>query len=122
MNEVKKRSKQIAIGLIGGIVLLIGIITIPYPGPGWLTVFAGLAILSTEFAWAKKVLRFARGKYDAWQQWMARQHASVRAMFWTFTAVVVIATLWLLNGYGYLADFVGLNWDWLQSPLPFFDK
>ncbi|HVE95418.1 MAG TPA: PGPGW domain-containing protein [Pseudonocardiaceae bacterium] len=24
---------------------------IPYPGPGWLVVFAGLIILGTEFAW-----------------------------------------------------------------------
>lgn len=52
------------------LVLVVGVIAIPYPGPGWLIVFAGLAILATEFDWARRVLRYARGKYDAWTAWL----------------------------------------------------
>jgi uncharacterized protein (TIGR02611 family) len=36
---------------------------IPYPGPGWLVVFAGLALLATEFERAQRVLTFARTHY-----------------------------------------------------------
>ena len=118
MDRVKKHTRKVAVGIVGGLVLLVGVVTIPYPGPGWLTVFAGLAILSTEFHWAKRVLKFARGKYDAWQNWLKRQNATVRALFWCLTATVVVVTIWLLNGYGFIADFVGLDWDWVQSPLP----
>ena len=118
MNKIKARARKVAVGVVGGVVLVFGIITIPYPGPGWLTVFAGLAILSTEFEWAQKVLKYARGKYDAWQDWLKRQSRVVRALFWLLTAAVVVVTLWLLNGYGFLADFFGLNWDWIKSPLP----
>lgn len=118
MNKVKAHARKAIIGIAGGAVLLVGIVTIPYPGPGWLTVFAGLAILATEFHWAKRVLKFARGKYDAWQNWLKRQNNSIRALFWCMTAVIVVLTLWLLNGYGFLADFVGLDWDWIESPLP----
>jgi len=118
MNQAKRQTKKVIIGIVGGAVLLVGIVAIPYPGPGWLIVFSGLAILSTEFAWAKRILHYSRGKYDAWQSWLARQKGWVRALFWTLTATVVVATLWLLNGYGFINQILGLGWDWVESPLP----
>ena len=33
-----------------------GSILVPLPGPGWLIVFAGLAILATEYVWAQRLL------------------------------------------------------------------
>ena len=59
---MKKQAKKVFIGIVGGIVLLAGIVMIPYPGPGWVVVFAGLGILSTEFEWAQRVLHYANGK------------------------------------------------------------
>ncbi|WP_369794636.1 PGPGW domain-containing protein [Kutzneria sp. 744] len=38
--------------IAGFAVLALGIVLIPYPGPGWLVFFAGLAILATEFTWS----------------------------------------------------------------------
>src|SRR5690606_16448541 len=40
------------VGVVGLVVVVIGIIAIPYPGPGWAIFFLGLALLATEFAWA----------------------------------------------------------------------
>jgi len=108
--------RRIVVGIIGGIVLIIGIIAIPYPGPGWLIVFSGLAILATEFTWAQRLLHFARGKYDAWQNWLARQAWWVKAIFWLLTAVVVVTTLWLLNTYGLINGWLHLGFNWLNSP------
>lgn len=118
-NQSKKSSKlrRITVGTVGGFVLLAGIIMIPYPGQGWLTVFAGLAILSTEFEWAARLLKYARGRYDDWQQWLTKQHWTVRAIFWLLTALVVVVTLWLLNTYGFINSWLDLGWDWLNSPL-----
>ncbi len=46
--------KRILIALAGGTVVLIGIALIPLPGPGLLVILAGLGILATEFAWARR--------------------------------------------------------------------
>lgn len=117
---MKRRSKRIGIGVAGGLLLVIGIIAIPYPGPGWLIVFAALAILATEFDWAQRLLGYARGKYDTWEAWLKRQHPAVRVFFWLLTAAVVVLTLWLLNAYGIIEQFLRLNQPWLHSPLGVF--
>ncbi len=51
---------RIVVGVIGLVVLVAGILAIPYPGPGWAIVFIGLAILATEFEWAHRLLRYTR--------------------------------------------------------------
>lgn len=109
--------KKIFIGILGSLVLLIGIIAIPYPGPGWLIVFAGLGILSTEFAWAQSALEYLKMRYESWQEWLKSQPIYVKALVWTVTCVIVITTIWLLNGYGVLADLLNIKWDWLRSPI-----
>lgn len=53
---------RIAITIIGVVVIIAGIILLPLPGPGWVVIFAGLGILSTEYDWAKRLLRAARAK------------------------------------------------------------
>lgn len=98
--------------------LTIGVIAIPYPGPGWLIVFAGLAILATEFAWARRLLHYLRGRYDAWTGWLGRQRLPVRIAVLALTGLVVLNTLWLLNAFYLVAGWVGLSdWTWLHSPL-----
>ena len=47
---------RIARTAAGGVLLIAGIAMLALPGPGWLTIAAGLAILATEFAWAKRLL------------------------------------------------------------------
>ncbi len=96
--------------------LLVGILAIPYPGPGWLIVFAGLGILSTEFEWAQRLLAYARHRYDTWQAWLKRQSRATKAAFWVLTALVVVATIYLLNGYGIINSLLRLDFDWLNSP------
>jgi uncharacterized protein (TIGR02611 family) len=105
------------IGVIGGLVLVAGIVMIPYPGPGWLVVFAGLAILAKEFTWAERVLQFAKRYYDAWVAWLGRQHLAVRLAVLALTGLVVVVTLWLLNVFGMVGGVFGIEWEWLSSPL-----
>ena len=47
---------RIARILGGGALLVAGIVMLVLPGPGWLTIFGGLAILAGEFLWARKLL------------------------------------------------------------------
>lgn len=51
-----KRAKKLIIGVIGFTVLLIGIVMIVLPGPAIVVIPIGLAILATEFVWAKVLL------------------------------------------------------------------
>jgi uncharacterized protein (TIGR02611 family) len=112
-----RRTYRVVVAVFGGIVLAAGIILIPYPGPGWAVVFVGLAILASEFIWARRVLTFARGKYDAWTDWLGRQTFIVRLAVLAATCLIVLATLWLLNVFYSVAGWVGLgSWTWLRSP------
>ena len=119
---MRRRIKKTFVTFIGSLVLVLGIVMIPYPGPGWLTVFAGLGILSTEYTWAKRLLRYAKDKYDAWTEWVKGQNKYLKAALWLATALVVVITLWLLNAYGIINDVLNLGLDWARSPLPIFHK
>lgn len=116
MQKVKRNIRRMAIGVAGSIVLIIGIIAIPYPGPGWLIVFTGLAILATEFAWAQRVLDFAKGRYDLWTDWLKRQSPLIRIVVLSLTGIVVLVTLWLLNVFGLFVGWFNVEADWLKSP------
>jgi uncharacterized protein (TIGR02611 family) len=48
--------KKIGIAIVGGLVLLAGIAMLVLPGPAFLVIPAGLAILATEFAWAERYM------------------------------------------------------------------
>ncbi len=120
MNPEKQRQRRVqkfTTGIAGGSVLIVGVIAIPYPGPGWLIVFAGLAILAREFPWAARVLHFARGRYDAWNAWLKKQSLLVKSLTFIGTCLVVIVTLWLLNAYGLMNNWLNLGQDWVRSPL-----
>jgi uncharacterized protein (TIGR02611 family) len=112
-----RRTYRVGVAVLGGLVLLAGMFMIPYPGPGWAVVFIGLAILATEFIWARRVLQFARSKYDAWTDWLGRQSLLVRLTVLAGTGLVVVATLYLLNVFYLVAGWLRLaEWTWLQSP------
>jgi uncharacterized protein (TIGR02611 family) len=117
MQSMKKNTKKLFVGISGGAVLLFGIIAIPYPGPGWLIVFAGLAILSTEFEWAGRLLEFGRDKYDAWTRWLKSQPPATRIGILTLMGIIIVTTIWLLNGFGLMNRVLHLPFSWLESPL-----
>ena len=60
MYDMIRLARRVIILVIGMTVALLGVIMIFTPGPGWGGIFAGLAILATEFAWARRWLRTLR--------------------------------------------------------------
>ena len=56
--------------IIGWIVVLAGIAMLALPGPGWVTIFLGFAILATEFASAGKVRDWLVAKLHAIIDWL----------------------------------------------------
>lgn len=59
---IGRNAKRVAITVAGFAVIVVGLILVPLPGPGWLIVFGGLAILATEYVWARRLLDFAKNK------------------------------------------------------------
>jgi uncharacterized protein (TIGR02611 family) len=55
-HRMRNRIVRIAAALGGFLIVLVGIILIPLPGPGLLVVAVGLGVLALEFAWAEHLL------------------------------------------------------------------
>ena len=62
-----KAIRRLIVAVIGTTVILLGIIlALPMvPGPGFVAILAGLAILATEFLWARRLLRRVRARMRA---------------------------------------------------------
>jgi uncharacterized protein (TIGR02611 family) len=86
---------KIVIGVIGGLMVGGGLVLVPFPGPGWLIVFAGLAVLATEFHWAHKALEFGKRTLHAWTEWYKRQG-------WTLRIIVAIVTVIIATAIVYI--------------------
>jgi tellurite resistance protein TerC len=52
--------KRVIVFVVGATVLLIGIALLVLPGPAFIVIPVGLAILATEYAWARRWLKRAR--------------------------------------------------------------
>ena len=62
-------ARKVAVAVIGSTVLAFGIALIVLPGPAFVVIPLGLAILATEFLWARRLLRRVRqGATSAYQR------------------------------------------------------
>jgi uncharacterized protein (TIGR02611 family) len=52
--------KRVIVSVVGATVLLIGVALLVLPGPAFIVIPIGLAILATEYAWARRWLRKVR--------------------------------------------------------------
>ncbi len=55
-----KASKRLVIAIVGSSVLLLGVIMLVTPGPAFIIIPIGLAILAIEFVWARHWLKKLR--------------------------------------------------------------
>jgi len=52
VEQVRRLSR-----IVGGFtLLLVGIVMLVTPGPGWLVILLGLGLLAAEFVWAKRLM------------------------------------------------------------------
>jgi len=78
--------KKFFIALMGGTVVFVGVVMIVLPGPGLLVIAGGLAILATEFIWAKRAMRNAKGavakarRKSGFKEWLRRRRLHQRGV------------------------------------------
>jgi uncharacterized protein (TIGR02611 family) len=84
---------KILITLLGAAVVAFGLVLVPLPGPGWLIVFAGLAIWSLEFHWARRLNNYVRSRVSAWTMWFGEQGWPLRILVALATFAFIVAVL-----------------------------
>lgn len=55
-----RHARRVIVAVVGATVLLMGIALLVLPGPAFVVIPIGLAILAIEFAWARRLLRRVR--------------------------------------------------------------
>ncbi len=64
MSWSLRKAKRLIVAVAGSTVVLIGIAMIVLPGPAIIVIPLGLAILATEFVWARKLLHRVKERFD----------------------------------------------------------
>ena len=100
------------VGIIGASIIAVGLVAVPLPGPGWLTVIAGLIVLATEFRWAERQLQFTKGHVKGWTTRLAHGPAWSRLLLagatTAFSYGLVVITLHLVGVPGWVPAWVPL--------------
>jgi uncharacterized protein (TIGR02611 family) len=104
------RIYRIIVGILGGAIVVGGLALVPLPGPGWVIVFVGLALLATEFVWAERVEKFARDQVKAWTQWLGEQSLVVRILFGVLTFAFVAGVLYGLFALTGVPGWIPESW------------
>jgi uncharacterized protein (TIGR02611 family) len=65
LKPTLRQARRLVIFVIGATVMLLGVVMMVTPGPAFVVIPIGLAILATEFVWARRLLK--RVKREALQ-------------------------------------------------------
>jgi uncharacterized protein (TIGR02611 family) len=114
-NRTARLALRIGIGTLGTLVVALGIVLIPFPGPGWAIVILGLAIWAIEFVWAKNLLEFTKRHVQSWTRWIGRRTLPMRALIGVVGLVFVGAIVWASVRLSFGIDLVGVTREWLAS-------
>jgi uncharacterized protein (TIGR02611 family) len=108
-NALLNNMWRLAVFTVGAVVLLAGVTMLVLPGPGWAAIFVGFAILATEFAWARYVVRWAKRTAHRAKEKALDPRVRRRNQLLAVSGGVAVAAMIV----GYLAAF-GLDVPWHQ--------
>jgi uncharacterized protein (TIGR02611 family) len=96
---------QISVLTIGIAIICAGLAMLVLPGPGWAAIFVGLAVLSTEFLWAERLLAWTkrqarRAAHRALDPAHRRRNQAVMAVV---LVALVLGAWWYVATYGWPA-------------------
>jgi uncharacterized protein (TIGR02611 family) len=78
--------RRVARMTAGSFLLLVGLAMLVLPGPGWLVIAAGLAVLARDVAWAERLLARVRRRIPG-----ARPDGRLTPAAWASVALVTLA-------------------------------
>lgn len=117
-HPVLSLTTKIAVAVIGTLVTAVGIVMLVTPGPAFVLIPLGLAILATEFAFARRWLHWARRQAEKAQERAAALDPAVRRRRLLLTGVLVLLVVGAVTAYVVVFDWPGFavgGWNWVQS-------
>jgi uncharacterized protein (TIGR02611 family) len=97
-HRERSRPFRIAFGAVGLVVLVAGLVMLVTPGPAFVLIPIGLAMLSMEFVWAERLLDHSLEQAAAAQEKAAQTSRTQRILAAAATvlavAACVLAVLW----------------------------
>lgn len=105
-RTIKRRLRKVWVLIAGTVIIITGIVISPLPGPGF-TVLGplGLALIATEFAWARRLLVRLRERSTL----LTDQTDRVARYTHPVVIVPVVAAYWVLVWI--MALYLGHGWD-----------
>lgn len=109
---------KIVVAVVGALVTAVGVVMLVTPGPAFVLIPLGLAILATEFDFARRWLRWARHKAEEAKQRSDALDPAVRRRRLVIAGLVVLlvvaAVAAFVAAFGWPRFAVG-GWDWVQD-------
>jgi uncharacterized protein (TIGR02611 family) len=102
-HRERSRLFRIGFGIVGMLVLLGGLVMLVTPGPAFVLIPIGLAMLSLEFVWAERLLEKSLEQAQIAQERAAQTTRTQRILAGLATALAIAA--------------VGLAWLWWDIPV-----
>jgi len=93
-NPTTHRLYRVAVGVAGLVIVVAGLVAVPAPGPGWLIVLVGVSVWASEFEWAQRLLRWAKGVLSRWTEGVQAARWWVRTVVAAGTAALVASIFW----------------------------
>jgi uncharacterized protein (TIGR02611 family) len=62
--------RWLIVTLLGFLIIIVGIIMLPLPGPGSLIIFLGVTILAIEFEWARELAKKGEQGFERALRWV----------------------------------------------------
>lgn len=85
--------RRLAVAVAGTTIVLVGLVLVPLPGPGWAIVFSGVALLSTEFTWAERLQHAVRCRLAPAGAALARMPRVLRRVVVALGIAVAVASV-----------------------------
>ncbi|MCG7267805.1 TIGR02611 family protein [Corynebacterium sp. ACRQJ] len=101
----------------GWLVVLVGLIMIPFPAPGWFMVFIGIGVLSLELEWPHRLLMWSIRQYDKFDEWWDKQSKLVKGALGFLLLILIWVTLIALFVLGWNTGVLDWTKSWLQPLL-----
>jgi uncharacterized protein (TIGR02611 family) len=102
-HRERSRLFRIGFGIVGVLVLLGGLVMLVTPGPAFVLIPIGLAMLSLEFVWAERLLEKSLEQAQIAQEKAAQATRTQRILAGIATVLAIAA--------------IGLAWVWWDIPL-----
>lgn len=124
-NRASSLATKVVVTVVGFAVVTVGIITLVTPGPAFIIIPAGLAILATEFRWARRWLVAAKDwaleqkrKAEEMDPAVRRRRLLVGVALCVLVAALVAGYVWWQGWPGFVLSL----WDQAQGMAGFLPE